>query len=74
MHPTRNGPPFTRPALAPPAPPGPVSRLWAGNILSPAGDAGGVRPEWLRTLFEAPESPAAAPAQANLQRLDVKQE
>ena len=56
------------------APGDPVILLESGNIRRLAGDDAGARAEWLRILIEAPESPAAEPAQANLQRLDVKQE
>ena len=56
------------------APGDPVILLESGNIRRLAGDDAGARVDWLRILIEAPESPAAEPAQANLERLDVKQE
>jgi hypothetical protein len=38
------------------------------------GDAAGARSDWLQVLFEAPGTPAADSAQANIERLDVKVE
>ena len=56
------------------APDDPVILLERGNIRRTSGDDAGARADWLRILIEAPESPAASAAQANLERLDVTQE
>lgn len=56
------------------APDDPVILLESGNVRRLAGDDAGARADWLRILIEAPESPAAEAAQANLERLDVKPE
>ena len=56
------------------APDDPVALLERGNIRRLGGDDAGARADWLRILTESPESPAASAAQANIVRLDVKQE
>ena len=56
------------------APGDPVILLERGNIRRLTGDDAGARADWLQILIEAPESAAAKPAQANLERLDVRQE
>jgi tetratricopeptide (TPR) repeat protein len=56
------------------APDDPTILLERGNIRRLGGDDAGARQDWLRILNESPESPAARAAQANIERLDVKQE
>ena len=56
------------------APNDPVILLERGNIRRLTGDDAGAREDWLRILMEAPESPSATAAQANLQRLDLRLE
>ena len=56
------------------APDDPVILLERGNIRRLGGDDAGARQDWLRILTETPGSPAAEAAQANLERLDGKQE
>lgn len=48
--------------------------LERGNLRRLAGDDAGARDDWLAVTRYAPETPAAAAAQANLARLDVKVE
>jgi tetratricopeptide (TPR) repeat protein len=48
--------------------------LERGNLRREAGDDDGARDDWLWVTRVAPDSPAAAAAQANLARLDVKVE